>query len=362
MNQMQGCREAVVLGRGIFGLSVAYALLGLGCRVLVLGKNEPAKSASRAAVGVSCQKGLKFARSQAFQRKLVGQQATHSLAQELGVELYSPLWEPYDSVVDFAARCRRAYQSAPKGLYAVHAAPQFPAFPFRAAPPPMGALCYQDDYSYDPISFLTRLEQAILQRGGKIVSVEAALVPQQEGVQVVAEGFKSSSEAAVVLATGAQTPKLLQTVVPKLPKTQFSWGGTFCLPRVVTEEPPFAWRSKQVSCNVLSHEVRFGSYSLANNQPYLATAMYEGLCNLWQNHLSLSFEKALLVSGCRLAFRTRYPLCDQVPGQKNLWVFAGAYKSGYDLGPLLGRSLALEIFSAHKPQSLRPFAWGEQMS
>lgn len=351
--------HVVILGRGIFGLCLGVSLLRRGVRVSFFGQPSGLEVASQAATGISCQKGLLLGVTPGFRAKLHGQRLSYQTFKSLGAWVGEKVWEPYQDVADYTAKFSRPYRFEPRGLWPVQNKQRLPSGLEKLYHAPhLGVLEYSRDFFFDPGEVLSLLERQARDLGAEFLPEQVNLACKQ-GQLVIAQDPHFFAGAQVVVAAGAASAPLLEEAGMVAPKHFTVWGASLCFESF--KQPPVyaAMRQGQQSLVATPNGLRYGSVSQAKNKPLSSQELARGLDQnkkLWPCDFSSQFERKILY-GNRLAFKSRYPIADKVPGVSNGWLFSGAYKSGYDLGPLLANALACYMLTGCRPPSLESFVW-----
>lgn len=343
-----------VIGRGIAGLSTAFALLQKGFKVTVIGPNSPLTTATHAAVGLSSLKGQFHAKKPLFAAKVAGHLflpnwlASIELVSKLPIpRFFADSIEPYWTLKDFERIRERVFHRDFSG----HTGARLDSAITSAylSENPLGAAVYDSDFWYDPRIALQSLERAISSLGGTLDDRLVHSIHQKNGIEAVLTVDKPIKSDHCILAAGIYSNKILENSGIKAPKMRAVAGETLLFDKLSADYPQIIHIGK-------SHFVRtndaalFGSSSFDIAELPALNDLKEGRVNLGADDFkpsrSLKIDtsiKSICYKGVRARFADMGPGVGElnVPESKNkLILFSGFYKSGLQLAPLFAQNLS----------------------
>lgn len=371
-------RRLAVIGGGIAGLCAALRLQQNHWDVSLfapkVGKGE---RASEAAVGISAVRGLVLAKSPLFEAKLQGHAQFPGFLRE--VERLSGQKIPCDEkgVFEFFTDLRqyqflrkRIYHGEFSGCFSMSVLDresfikksQITKNSIYQNSKILGSFYYPKDYFFSPKMFLTALESAFVNLGGKVYRQTAeAVTPHPDGgLELISSGFDAKKEvryfAEVLLACGSKTPEFLKSIT-KINFPFIKIPGQTLVARMDFFEQE-AYKTGRFGLVLQNNELRFGSLDHPKNSEFSEASLEQGKRVLQQklvqdffNHsqhqaVRQNLQAAQTEYGVRLALKDRLPLFGALPvfgGTRRLWLLTGFHKNGYDLAAPLASELAKAV-------------------
>lgn len=358
MTQSTGARVLVV-GAGIIGRSIAYALCRAGAHPILLEANSGPSDASRASLGVlthfsggASVYGLFIRDSHAAHAPLAAE-----LADETGIDVG---WRPLGGIdlVDDDEDEELAEAQFMQGTARGVPMERLDGAQLRRIEPAVAdrvrwGLYYPEDQRVAPLLLGKALLEAALARGAQIRYGERLLRIQDPAGGVVVETSRGSYAADyAVLATGAWTAALAESIGARVPvRPVRGQHGCFAGPR-------------------LRHVLRHGGHqiiSAARGTLVGATTEEVGFVNettkaaehaLGAVHDRLLKGPRILHSqgaGLRAKPKAGRPMIGPLGGHPRVFIATGHYKNGVLMGPLTGQIVTRWILEGDPGRDMQPF-------
>lgn len=332
--------KVLVLGRGLAGLCLAYELLKLGEKPVVIGLK--AGIASRIGQGMASTKGLLLPQSRLFADKLRGQHYLASFLAEIQRQeplrfLIGKAYEPYQSEEEFLHLKRRVHRLQHCGLFQTKNLGS-KALPDLLLPGQfLGAFRYDSDIWVDQEGLCHALEAILVRGGATLIAAEIAdVVALPDGFVLQGGAYRCRD---LFLGTGPDTGRFLdQLKVPH--ELSFTPGMVF---RSREERPKDAVVMRGPHSLVFKdRDVFLGALSWTEEAPKDEDiAAFKASFSLNR----LVTKTCLENLSPQTALRVRTPSRHIVWGPKAtsgrpVWVLTGLHKSGLQLGPAASRKMA----------------------
>lgn len=360
-------RPVLVVGRGIAGLAMGFALASRRIPVRVIGQSSGA-AATTAAVGLSSIKGQYHAQKPLFAAKVAGHamlwdwlNAVESAAGSSIPRFQALAYEPYWSVTEYERIRERVFHRAFSG----HTGAVMGLLPdtiqarFKAAP--LGAAVYDGEIWYDPRAALSVLEVAIRNLGGDVVDGIVERIESSDGEVALICGQDRYESPHCVLAAGYHTNDVLEASRIKAPKQTGVFGETLLFDNLPRSFPQIIHMDK-THLVVSEGRLLFGSSSISleamGKVPPTLSAATGGYVDNTHNAAlrldgrlsseALNNKFSTVLSGIRGRYQDIAPCIDllKLPESENkILLFSGFYKSGLQLAPFFAEKLASSFAS-----------------
>jgi glycine oxidase len=354
----------VVIGRGIVGLAVAFALMRSGRKVTVIGPRDRPGSATTAAVGLSSLKGLVLAKKPLFAAKMAAHEALPRWLREVEAAAGVPIvhstagvFEPFADLKAFDGIRERVFHREFTGCLRVNVVPREglqTAIPLLARS--RGAFHYVRDLWLEPVSCLAALELALRRNGAVFLDPPVdRLRPTGDGRGVMVEGSGLSLKGRdVVVAAGVFSDGILMGSGLSLPPQELVEGETARAEMgSATGLMGFSALMRSGKTNMVIHQGRAWAGSTDRAKVSLDTCQLDAVAValLAEKLADATAFSAFLppVWGVRGRYRDRAPAIGPLffPGcGRPVWVALGFYKSGIQLAHLFAQKLAMHIAGA----------------
>lgn len=345
-----------VIGRGIVGLSIAFALQRRGVRVRIVGPAAKLGSATVAAVGTSTLKGNILATSPLFTLKMRGHAGlvdwldSIEKASDRAVSRdFSGAFEPFYNQKEYVYQRKRVFHRQFTGCFALKILDQkalsgrFSSgglFPRQA----LGAFHYFRDGWYDPLTCLAALEEALKRGGADFLSGQVVNIkPNPMGGQLIQTDAGCYEAQQTVLAAGVFSDEILAASGFSGIRQEAVEGET-----VIMDAPQLNdMVLKLGKMNLVVHAgvVRVGSSS--RRQADLLHCQASGPAAQELADLAATLVGASPVFSSAWGIRGRFKdHCPAIGSLKwanfaqPLWLATGFYKNGLQLAPLFAEKLA----------------------
>jgi len=348
--------QAVVIGRGLAGLTAAYELVREGYHVSLVG--PPREGASRAAQGVSSTKGLLEAKAPFFQLKLDGHRNLprwiSGVEKASGISIPKHLggaWELFSNDSGWKKAAARIYRREFRGAFGT----QLVQDPVLS--PTGRAFFYPGELWFDTEICCDALEKSLLFSN---VTIFDALVLSLAPGRVVLSDGRDINAPVVVLAAGAGSAALLhQAGLTNLPKLVEAGGSCLVVGGVKTRQPAVILGEK---CSMFVEDsglARLGSSTRADlGQSAQKTCIFQDAEIFFESVKSglagESFAQLLrnctVISqkwGVRVRTSDRFPLVIRhlYPSGDNLFISTGYWKNGLQTAYLASKAIAWALRS-----------------
>ena len=353
-DQTQG--QVHVIGRGIVGLSVAFALQRRGIRVRIVGPAAKLGSATVAAVGTSTLKGNILATSPLFALKMRGHSGLvdwlNTIERASGRAVsrdFSGAFEPFYNQKDYVYQRNRVFHRQFTGCFSLKVLGQKAlcsrfssggVFPRQA----LGAFHYFRDGWYDPLMCLAALEEALKRGGADFLSGQVVNIkPNPMGGQLIQTDAGCDEAQQTVLAAGVFSDEILAAS---------GFSGICQEPvegeTVLIDAPGLNdMVLKLGNMNLVAHAgiVRVGSSSRRQVDLVHCQASGPAAEELSERATALVGASPVFSStwGIRGRFKDHSPAIGSLKWAnfaQPLWLATGFYKNGLQLAPLLAEKLA----------------------
>jgi len=349
-------RRAIVIGRGLAGLTAVFELVSEGYNVSLVG--PPREGASRAAQGVSSTKGLLEANSPFFQLKLDGHRNLPHWIDQVekasGVSIPKHLggaWELFSGDAPWKKAAARIYRREFRG-----------AFGTQRLPPPVltpaaQAFFYPGELWFDPEICCDALEKSLSL--SNVTIFDAPVLSLGPG-RVVLTGGRQIDAPVVVLAAGAGSAALLRRAgLAGLPQLVEAGGSCLVVGSVKTEQPAVILGEKCSMFVDAKGTARLGSSTRTDlGQSAQKAGILEDAEIFFESVKSgLAGESfAQLLKNCtvisqkwgvRVRTSDRFPLVIRhlYPSGDNLFISTGYWKNGFQIAYLASKTVAWALRS-----------------
>lgn len=359
-----------IVGRGLAGLSLAFRGLQAGFKVTLLGPKQLPESASRAAQGIVCNKGLLIGEQDLFQGKLIGQSQLSKFIDEIEKVAHVKiprLWnqgvlEPYFDRDDYRQITDRAYHQRFTGCFRTRHTNIFP----RQTPkdlflkPPLGFLQYLADGWFDVEFLLDALENFLQKNGVPIVEDFVLKVEpnaQDNGARLLLTHTILDFDVTV-LANGYG---MVQTIKesPLVPLDFYPVSGRILRGKIKSLYPDTVFKKGAASLAIYQSYLRCGSTSHRSVENHLneSQADFQELMNLIQGKFGLAlssnaFEELDLLWGIRVRTQDRSPVVGLLPFKGKscgVYMCGGLYKNGLQLSDICAQIVISQICNVAPP-------------
>jgi glycine oxidase len=348
---MSSAFDVIVVGGGVIGNAAAYHLAKAKARVLVLEREAPGGSATRAAAGMLAAQEeagddeafLDFClKSRDLFKTLVPEvEALAGFGTEWAV---TGLWRAAADEAEAASLREKAHRQSERGLPArwLDAAEARAALPSIEAP--HGAFLAPEDGLINPVLWSRALAEAARRLGARYAEFTPALSFLRDGRRVTGVRADRSAHAAghVLLSAGAWTPGLLDGLDLRLPlepvkgQLMVLSGAPGLLPAPVYAGDGYVVprRDGRVLVGATAERVGFDTRPTPAAQARLAA---------WAARWSPALLKLPVVglqAGLRPASADGKPLLGPAPGWDGVSLACGHHRNGILLSALSGRIAA----------------------
>lgn len=346
-------QPVLIVGRGIAGLSAAFALGLRGISVAVIGPDQPSSAATHAAVGLSSLKGQHHAQKPLFAAKVEGHLALWSWLTEVESVSGLPIprcrslgYEPYWTVTEYERIRERVFHRSFAGHTGAETVPTLPpAVEQRFVDRPRGSAVYDSEIWYDPRSCMRALEAAILRAGGRVFDDIVTRI-ETSGSRLCAIGQGERYESPhLILAAGVHCDQVLEASGIKGPKQKAVFGETLVFDNLPHSSPQIIHMEKK-HLVAFGQQVLFGSSSVSLNDSsgYVGEGHNPAL-DLDPRLRGIDFNNSFStrLQGIRGRYSDIAPcvgLLNLPKSEAKLMLFSGFYKSGLQLAPLFAAKLA----------------------
>ncbi|MBC7531633.1 MAG: FAD-binding oxidoreductase [Oligoflexus sp.] len=350
---MNSPKQIAVLGRGIAGLCAAYHLVKAGFHPTVFGKKSGPETASRAAQGVLCNKGLIFFDSPLFKAKVESLATMQVFLTELEKVSGHPIprffrgvSEPFWTAEDFQATVSRVYRHKFWGCHQSEARGPWLSLP-GSLYLPLGELFYPNDGWFDPSAVLDALEAYLDAQGiGLLDEKVLEFGDGDQGKVKLKTDQQELSFDTVIVATGAGTEELWKQLGLADQRMFLIGGQTLRIKRSQAIETKILVKGNQ-SVALLPELTILGSTSWKG---FVSESLEADAAELLAKteasfglHLAGETESR---TGVRLRFKDRMPLVGWVssgPYAKKVYLLTGFYKNGMHLAETCAQEMILDI-------------------
>lgn len=355
-----------IIGRGLAGLNLSLRLTEAGYAPLVFGESHGSANASRCAQGIVCNKGLIFADSPLFQAKLQSLPRMRPWLKKLEdlsstqiSQQMKGVVEPYWDEDDFRKTVQRVYRGNFWGCYRARNIPGHewrPPISYEAQV--LGFLAYPDDGWFDVGQALDALEKAASGQGARFVNERVTGIDRSPHGLLIRAGSRTWTVEHLVLAAGAGTSELMETLGLRFPKSFLVAGQSLSWNHLNQELHDAKQRvmvKGTLSLAVGEQRSILGSTSWkpeAGVAPDLKTDAIQLLQSARRSFgLALTQEELAGIQnawGVRLRFSDRMPALGRWPEadwHERLSVLTGFYKNGLQLADICAEQLCRELFT-----------------
>lgn len=359
--------DVVVIGGGVIGLSIAYALAGQRQRILLVEKDQPGREASAAAAGILAVASGRSKRGPMYQLKRASQELYPALIRELeectGIDIEYQTAGVLDLIRtdDDEKKYRKLYELRREQG---HPATWLTAEEVRRlepslAPDVRGAVHFPGDHHLHNGKLAEAWAQAAAQRGvtvltgttinearlshGRATAVRIGNEWVEVGTVVIAAGAWSREVGALFGLTIPVEPAKGQMIAVHAPQLRhvISWGEHYLVPRkdgevIIGSSVEFLGYTKDVTLDTLQAFI----HRSAALVPSIGRAP---LRRFW--------------AGLRPYSPTRRPILGRAPGVDNIVLATGHHRNGIVLAPITGKLICELIITGHPSLPLEPFAF-----
>ncbi len=395
--------DVAIIGGGVIGVCIAYALTQRGARVVVIDKGEIGSGASHGNAGwVVPSHSIPLATADAVKNGLkwmLNPESPFYIQPRLDPALWAWLvqfaWAARPSAVQRAIPLLRDLNAASRKLYDALAATPGLSFGYRQkgmltvfktaqgyaggeheahvlhefdqactllsrdetlAMAPMlkpdlaGGLFFPDDAHLDPAAFVPQLAALAQQHGACLITHAEVQRFETSGPRVV-KAHTSQGEIVAeqfVLAAGAWSPQLapdLQLRLPVQPGKGYSVTVPWPDEAAPLPEMPISFAEARAVVTPFDRRLRIaGTMELAGLNAQVNPRRVKAIVKAAQSHLSglddLKIEHSEVWSGMRPCTPDGLPIMGRSPALSNLIVATGHAMMGISLGPITGQLVA----------------------
>jgi glycine oxidase len=363
--------DVVVIGGGVIGLSIAYALAEQQ-RTILVEKHQPGQEASAAAAGILAVASGRSKRGPMYQLKRASQELYPALVRELEERTGIDIEYQTVGVLDLIRtdedekKYRKLYDLRRQQG---HPAIWLTAEEVRRLEPSLasdvrGAVHFPGDHHLHNGKLAEAWAQAAVQRGvtlltgttvtearlsqGRVTAVRIGEEWVGVGTVVIAAGAWSRQVGAVFGLTIPVEPAKGQMIAVRAPQVRYviSWGEHYLVPRkngevIIGSSVEFLGYNKDVTLATLQMFI----HRSATLVPGISQAP---LSRFW--------------AGLRPYSPTRRPILARAPGVDNIVLATGHHRNGIVLAPITGKLICELITTGHPSLSLEPFAFPHEPS
>ncbi|MCS6925285.1 MAG: glycine oxidase ThiO [Candidatus Binatia bacterium] len=359
--------DVVVIGGGVIGVSIAYALAGQRQRTFLVEKGQPGQEASAAAAGILAVASGRSKRGPMYQLKRASQELYPAFVRELEERTGIDIEYQTAGVLDLIRtdedekKYRKLYELRQEQG---HAASWLTAEEVRRlepslAPDVRGAVHFPGDHHLHNGKLAEAWARAAVQRGvtvlagttvnearlshGRVTEVRIGDEWVGVGTVVIAAGAWSRQVGALFGLTIPVEPakgQMIAVYAPQL-RSVISWGEHYLVPRkdgevIIGSSVEFVGYNKDVTLEMLQ--------AFIHRSTTLVPAISKvPLRRFW--------------AGLRPYSPTRRPILGRAPGVDNLVLATGHHRNGIVLAPITGRLICELITTGHPSLSLEPFGF-----
>lgn len=358
--------DAVIIGGGVIGSSIAWNLITQKQQILLVEKNQPGQEASAAAAGILAVASGRSKRGPMYQLKRAGQEMYPALIQELEARTGIDIEYQTVGVLDLIRtdtdekKYRQLYDLRREQGYA---ATWLTAEEVSRLEPTLttelrGAVHFSGDHHLHNGKLAEAWAKAVEQRGGVVQAGVTVNEARIEGSKVTAVrvGEEWVSVNTVVIAAGSwsrQVGDLFGLTIPVEPakgqmitvrstalRHVISWSEHYLVPRkngevVIGSTVEFVGHNKDVTLETVQSLIH-RSIDLA---PSIGAAP---LSRFW--------------AGLRPYSPTRRPILCRAPSLENVILATGHHRNGIVAAPITGKLIGELIMTGQTSMSLEPFA------
>jgi len=353
-------RSISIIGQGIAGLAAGFRLLQKGVEVEFFGPDHTEKSASKAAVGVSAQKGVLIPRDPLFQLKALGHSHLPNWFKEIekvsGVEIkISPFGEVIERSAtheEFQKTAERIYKRDFLGCYRVEVLSQKDS--------KVSLLKFQEDYFFDVSSLFKSLRIAVQKLGSTAISLPVDKISISNENYILQLGSQSINRSNILIAAGFESQIFLDQLGVKKHSLTGVGGRSF---ESKSDSNDFCEVNGQYALVQINNMQRLGS-STHQNQDFSPSAE-EDFLKLKRSFPISNTHSPKPIWGVRARFPDRLPrfgVVHELSPDAKAWISCGFYKSGLQLSDLISRTLVQKMvgnFSESDPnfKLMKNFIW-----
>lgn len=361
-----------IIGRGLAGLSLALRGLQAGFKVTLLGPKQLPETASRAAQGIVCNKGLLIGEQDLFQGKLVGQNQLIKFINEIenlsGVNLPKS-WgqgvvEPYFNLEEYRQLTDRVYHQRFTGCYRIrhHTFTNSNDLNEVFQKSPLGYLHYLGDGWIDVEKLLDTLEGFLRTSGVQFIE-DSVLKVEPNSQENGAKIFLSQSHYSFDVTVLANGFGMLQTLKESSlkPLNFIPVSGRILRAKMREPFPDLVFKKGAASLATYQGTFNCGSTSHKSieNQPNESQKDFELLMKMTQSNFGLAlssedFDRRDLVWGIRVRTQDRSPVVGFLPfkGKKcGIFLMGAFYKNGLQLSDICAQIIISMIRGIDSPFS-----------
>ena len=339
--------RVAVIGSGIAGLMAARELSAAGAEVVVIGSDSSAgiSSASVAATGVVCAKGLFLARSPLFgEVQKGGSYLLSHLIGEIAAEAGRPVpqlagvFEPFLESQGRAQQKKRAFGRQFTGAFRYQLLSK-PAWPFCAKNRQcVEGFYYPQDGWFDPRALLAALRESLRRKDVLFLDdefVDFSLI-RPRNIEILTKRNRIERSDEVVFCCGNETKQVLRNlgVIFKSRSIVERPGATFSLPSDVS---PCAWKFGPKSLAATGSRIYVGGFDVNGREQVLDED------NEFSRFLRKVYQHPEMrpLEGNRSMTKDRFPVIGEISvGEYRVLCSFGFYKSGFALAHRAARVIS----------------------
>jgi glycine/D-amino acid oxidase-like deaminating enzyme len=349
--------KIAVVGSGIVGKLVSLHLADAGCEVWQIYEDQKDRCASYAAHGVLTVRGEIKARDSIYalhcqQIESYGK-FLEKIEQRSGVNI-PKIHGVYESVADdadYKRIKRRVYQQRFTGLFRSNYICNKDIFKskkdiFSSMPVQtknIGWMHYPKDMWMDPVCLLEALS-VILNKRTKTIRKQVKKIQYTKNISVVFDGHSMDFDK-IVLATGAQTKKLLEeSKIDFKPKLKNLGGCSLRINKCFFREDSFALIKKKINIAKNKNNCVLGSFSYTPGDDQKEKEAIASLKKQALQIQTLCSSKAQVLRGERVYLPSRRPFSGPLESASaDIWLITGFYKRGFSLANVYAQELVKKL-------------------